>query len=94
MKAQVVRLEPKNIVFKDYKQFDELSFLEDMHSVEISRNSNCPNENYIYLTCRFLSIVNKYARTFKIKNYSKEFYRRSALKKKYLKHPTNLISEL
>ena len=61
MKAQAIRLRSQKVVFRDYKHFDEQIFLEDLQSVELSRNSDYPDENYNDLTCRFLSIVSKHA---------------------------------
>ena len=58
MKAKTIRLKPKKIVIRDYKHFDEQILQDDLQSVELSRNSDCPNENYNYLTCRFLSTIN------------------------------------
>ena len=61
MNPQTVHLKPQKSAFRDYTHFDEQYFLKDLQSVELSRNSDCPNENCNYLTCRFLSIVNKHA---------------------------------
>ena len=61
MKAQTVRLKSIKIIFRDYKHFDKQIFLEDLQSIELIRNSDCPNENYNDLTCCFLSIVSKRA---------------------------------
>ena len=55
-------LNPKKIVFRDNKRFREESFLEDLQYVGPSRNSDSSNENYNYLTCRFLPIVNNHGR--------------------------------
>ena len=51
---KTVRPNPKMIVFRDCKQST------DLQSIELSGNSDCPNENYNYLTpCHFLSIFNE-----------------------------------
>ena len=51
MEAKTIRLKHKN----------EQSFLEDLQPVELSGNSDSPNENYNILTCDFLSTVNNHA---------------------------------
>ena len=61
MEAKTIRLKHKKIIFRDYKYFDEQSFLEDLQPVELSGNSDSPNENYNILTCDFLSTVNNHA---------------------------------
>lgn len=61
MKAQTVRLKPKQTVYRNCKHFDEQYFLEDLQFFELSRNSDCPNEEYNYLIFRFLSVNNRHA---------------------------------
>ena len=61
MEAKTIRLKHKKIIFRDYKHFDEQSFLEDLQPDELSGNSDCPNENYNILTCDFPSTVNNHA---------------------------------
>ena len=51
------KLKPKVIRYRNYGNFDESLFLNDLEKTTFLTNSNCPNENYQYLTENFLSVV-------------------------------------
>ena len=43
--------------YRNYKNFDESFFLDDLEKTTFLTNSNCPNENYQHLTENFLLVV-------------------------------------
>ena len=45
---------------RNYKNFDESLFLNDLEKATFLTNSNCPNKNYQHLTENFLSVVEKH----------------------------------
>ena len=96
MKVQTTRLPPKKVMYRDFKNFNETAFLEDIKLKNFSRKSYDSNENYEFLSYQFQSMVNKYApfktkivrgnnAPFVNKTLRKEIYKRSAFRKKFLK---------
>ena len=61
MKAQTTLLPPKNVTYRDFKNFNEKAFLEDVKLKNLSRKSDDPNENYEFLSYQFQPVVNKHA---------------------------------
>ena len=61
MKAQTTRLPPKKVMYRDFKNFSEKAFLEDVKPKTLSPRSNDSNENYEFLSYQFQSVVNKHA---------------------------------
>ena len=96
MKAQTARLPPEKVMYRDFKNFNEKAFLEDIKLKSLSRKSDDSNENYEFLSYLFQSVVNKHAPLktkivrgnnvpFVKKTLRKEIYKRSALRNKFLK---------
>ena len=90
MKTQTTRLKSKKFLYMDYKRFDEKTFLLELESKSLTRNSISSNENYEYLSYQFADVANKHAplkakvlrgnnARFINKHLRKEMYRRSAL---------------
>ena len=61
MKTLAIRLKSKKFLYRDYKQLDEKTFLLELESKNLTRNSISSNENYQYLSYQFADVVNKYA---------------------------------
>ena len=61
MKAQTARLPPEKVMYRDFKNFNEKAFLEDIKLNSLSRKSDDSNENYEFLSYLFQSVVNKHA---------------------------------
>ena len=61
MKAQITRLPPKRFMYRDFKNFNEKAFLEDVKLKNLFRKSDDPNENYEFLSYQFQPVVNKHA---------------------------------
>ena len=55
------RLKPKVIFYRNYKKFDEKSFLHDLQNKNFSTSSNDPNVNYKSITENFLEAIDKHA---------------------------------
>ena len=97
-KSHYSKLKPKVIHYRNYKNFDESLFLDDLEKTTFLTNSNCPNENYQHLTENFLSVVEKHAplkkkvvkgnqAPFVNREFRKAIYTRSRLRNKYWKNP-------
>ena len=83
-------------MYRDFKNFHERTFLEDVKLKMFSRRSDDSNENYELLSYQFQFAVNKHA-SFKTKIFRgnnaplvnktlrKEIYKRSASRNKFLK---------
>ena len=91
MKAQTTRLPPKKVVYRDFKNFNETAFLEDVKLKNFSWKSDDSNENYKFLLYQFQSVVYKHAplkskilrgndTPFVNKTLRKEIYKRSAVR--------------
>ena len=55
------RLGPKVISYRNYKNFDESKFLNDLNKNYITFDNENPNQNYNVLSNRFLEVVNVHA---------------------------------
>ena len=91
-------MRPKIVFYHNYKHFEDSRFLEDLNSTYFSLNPDYPNENYNFITDKFLSVVNRHAplkkenvkgnqAPFLTKELRKEIYTRSKLKYKYNRYP-------
>ena len=69
--AHLVRLKPKTIFYRSYKNFDESSFLADVKKANLTENSNDPDKTYEHLVSIFKDIVENHA-PLKTKNCSWE----------------------
>ena len=49
-KSKASKLKPKVIFYRNYKKFDEKSFLHDLQNKNFSMSSNDPNINYKSIT--------------------------------------------
>ena len=88
------------IHYRNYKNFDESLFLNDLEKTTFLTNSNCPNKKYQHLTENFLSVVEKHTprkkktvtgnqAQFVNRKFRKAIYTRSRLRNKYWKNPTS-----
>ena len=98
MKTQVTRLKWKIFLYRDCKRFDEKTFLLELESKNLTRNSISSNENYGYLSYQFADVVNKQVliktkalpgnnAPFINKHLRMKIYRRSALTNKFNRKP-------
>ena len=98
-KTQITRLKSKIAFYRNYKHFEDRKFLEDLNSTDFSLNTDDPNENYNFITDKFLKVVNRHAPLKKkilrgnhapllTKEIRKEIYTKSELKKIYNRNPT------
>ena len=60
-KSHFSRRSTKAIYCRNYKNFDESKFIEDLIYTDFSLQSDDPNENYSFLTREFSKIVKKHA---------------------------------
>ena len=95
-KSHFSRLSPKAIYYRNYKNFDESKFIEDLIYTDFSLQSDDPNVNYSFLTREFSKIVEKHAllrkkfnrgnhASFMNKELRKAIYARSRLRNKFCK---------
>ena len=61
MKSEATRLPPKQVMYRDFKNFNEKVFLDDVKLNNFSRKSDDSSENYEFLSYQFQSVVNKHA---------------------------------
>ena len=98
-KSKVPKLKPKVIFYKNYKKFDEESFLHDLQNKNFSMPSNDPNVNYKLITENFLEAIDKHAALkkklvrgnqapFMNRDFQKAIYTRTRLKNKYWRDPS------
>ena len=98
-KTQITHLKSKIAFYRNYKHFEDRKFLEDLNSTDFSLNTDDPNENYNFITDKFLKVVNRHAPLKKkilrgnhapllTKEIRKEIYTKSELKKIYNRNPT------
>ena len=84
------------ILYRDFKNFNERAFLEDVRLKKFSPKSDDSNKSYEFLSYQFQSVVNKYwplktkmfrgnSTPFVNKTLSEEIYKRSAFLHKFLK---------
>ena len=83
-------------MYRDFKNFNEQAFLEDVKLKKLSRKTDDSNENYEFLSYQFQSVINKHTplktkvfrgnnAPFVSKSLRKKIYKRRALRNKYLK---------
>ena len=60
-KSEAPRLKPKVISYRNYRKFDEKSFLDDLQNKNFSMSTNDPNVNYKSITENFLETIDKHA---------------------------------
>ena len=98
-KSKVPKLKPKVIFYRNYKKFDEKSFLHYLQNKNFSMSSNDPNVNYKSITENFLEAIDKHAPSkkklvrgnqapFLNRNFQKGIYTRTRLKNKYWRDPS------
>ena len=98
-KANFSRLRPKVLSYRNYKNFIESKFLNDLNKTIISFDNENPNQNYNVLSNRFLEVVNVHAplktkivrgneAPFVDKQLRKAIYTRTRLKNKIHKNPS------
>ena len=98
-KACSSKLKTKVIFYRSYKKFNESDFSSSLKKANFDFLKNDPNQNYNFLTDKFLSIVNKYAplkkkfvrgnnTSFMNREFQKEIYVRSRLRDKYWVEPS------
>ena len=98
MKSHVVRLKPRVIKYRSYKNFDEKRFLAEVQKADFSCDSNDPNEQYDNLLQKFQSLIDIHApikqkivrgndAPFMNRDFRKAIYTRTRLKNKYNKNP-------
>ena len=54
------RLSPKTIYYRNYKNFDQESFLNNLQRTNLELESDNPDENYRFMTETFIEIVEKH----------------------------------
>ena len=59
-KTQITLLKPKIVFYRNYKHFEDSRFLEDLISTDFSFSTDYPNENYNFITDKFLNVVNRH----------------------------------
>ena len=85
--------------YRNYKKFDEKSFLHDLQNKNISLSSNDPNVNYKSVTENFMEAIDKHAplkkkfvrgnqAPFMNRVFQKGIYTRTRLKNKYWQDPS------
>ena len=98
-KSHYTRLKPKIIYYRNYKEFNEKLFLEDLEISNLSANSDNQHDNYTNLTQTFSKVVQKHAplkkkilrgnhAPFINREFRKEIYKRSRLRNKFWKDPS------
>ena len=61
LKAHLVRLKPKNVFYRNYKNFDPSQFLDDMKNAQFTCYTEDHNLNYENLVNTFKSIIDQHA---------------------------------
>ena len=100
MRSHLVRLQPKQITYRSYKNFNESLFLKDVQNIDFSCNSEDPNVIYESLVQKFQNIIDKHAplkqktvrgnqAPFMNKTLRKAIYTRSRFKNNLNKNPTD-----
>ena len=101
MKSHFSRLKLKIVHYCNFKTFDEQNFIVGVKNANLSFQRNDPNENYSALTNTFSLIVEKHVpykkkivrvkhAPFITKDLRKTIYRRSRLKNKFIKNPSEV----
>ena len=98
-KTNFSRLRPKVLSYRNYKNFIESKFLNDLNKTIISFDNENPNQNYNVLSNRFLEVANVHAplktkivrgndAPFVDKQLRKAIYTRTRLKNKIHRNPS------
>ena len=98
-KACSPKLKTEVAVYRSYKKFNKSDFLCFLKKANFDFLKNDPNQNYNLLTYKFLGIVNKHAplkkkfvrgnnAPFMNREFQKEIYVRSRLRKKFWVEPS------
>ena len=98
-KSHYTRLKLRIIYYRNYKNSNEDLFLKDLENSNLSANSDDPHENYSNLSQTFSKVVQKHARLkkkilrgnhspFINREFRKEIYKRSRLRKHFWKGPS------
>ena len=61
LRSQFCRIKSKKIYYRNFKNFNEKNFLEEVKNTDFRFNSDDPNENYELITNVFSNIVEKHA---------------------------------
>ena len=61
LRSTFCQLKPKKIYYRNFKDFNEKNFLEEVKNTDFRFNSDNPNENYEVITNVFSNIVEKHA---------------------------------
>ena len=99
LRSTFCQLKPKKIYYRNFKNFNEKNFLEEVKNTDFRFNSDDPNENYELITNVFSNIVEKHAplkkkflrgnqAPFMTKEFRKAIYNRSRLRNKFCKIPS------
>ena len=99
LRSQFCRLKPEKIYYRNFKNFNEENFLEEVKNTDFRLNSDDPNESYELITKVFSNIVEKHAplkkkflrgnqAPFMTKEFRKAIYNRSRLRNKFCKIPS------
>ena len=99
LRSTFCQLKPKKIYYRNFKNFNEKNFLEEVKNTDFRLNSDDPNENYELITNVFSNIVEKHAplkkkflrgnqAPFMTKEFRKAIYNRSRLRNKFCKIPS------
>ena len=97
VKTNFSRLRPKVLSYRNYKNFNECKFLNDLNKTIIAFDNENPNQNYNVLSNRFLEVVNDHTplktkivrgndAPFVDKHLRKAIYTRTRLKNKIHKN--------
>ena len=99
LKSKFSPLKPKVLSYRNYKNFDESKFLNNLNKIIITFDNKNPNQNYNALSNRYLEVVNVHAplktkivrgndAPFVDKQLGKAIYTRTRLKNKIHKNPS------
>ena len=104
-KTEIIHLKRKIAFYQNYKHFEDSKFLEDLNITDFSLNTDATNENYNFITDKFVNIVNRHAplkkktlrnnqAPFLTKELRKEIYTRSKINNKCNRTPTEEIKTI
>ena len=100
IKLDFPRLDPKTVYHRNFENFDENSFLNDLKETNFDFFNKSSNENYRSITDTFIKVVERHAPLekrfvrgnqvpFMNKELKKAIYARSRLRNNFCKSPTN-----
>ena len=83
MKSQTARLPIEKVRYRDFKNFNEKAFLEDIKLKSLCRKSDDSNENCEFLSYLFQCVVNKHAplKTKIVRGYNVPFAKKNFKKR-------------